>query len=171
MEGLFSPPGLLLSNSSKPWLSPHRNETLSLLSEKFTLPSPKTSENSGLFGRNHESSDRLASSRHQFIPSGAKAVLGLSLPHFLLTSCLPSLHQTLAKYIKKTRRTNFHRYLLQKGPRRPLQHPQIKYRKPLFTSQNTQQLLLQYLTLLRVRIINISLFYLGKYGIKHPFVL
>lgn len=160
-EGLLSP-AELLSNSSK--LSSLLTENTSLVLWEIH------SENSGLLRRNHQSSDSLASSKSMFhlIPSDSKAVLGLSLLHFLPTSCLPSLHQTIAKYIKNvpSRGRNLHRYLLQKEPRRLLQHPQIKSKKPLFTSQNTQ-FLLHYLTLLRVHIINISLSYLEKHGIKH----
>lgn len=86
-------------------------------------------------------------------------------------SCPPAVcpHCTkeLPSILKTIRGSNFQRYLLQKGPWRLLQHPQIKSRKPLFNHRTHSNSC--FIILLRVHTINVSLPHLEKCGIKHLF--
>lgn len=140
MEGLLSPPQLLLSNSSNPssLLTEMKHFPCSVRNSHFPAQRPlKTQDSSGETMR-VQTDWPVQDNVFHFIPSDAKAVLGLSLPHFLPTSCLPSLHQTVAKYIKNNQWKEFSQISAAKRAMKAIAAPSNQIQKSsLHTTEHT----------------------------------
>lgn len=140
VEGLLSPPQLLLSNSSNPGslLTEMKHFPCSVRNSHFPAQRPlKTQDSSGETMRVQTDwpVQDMCSTSSPLMPRQCWASPS---PHFLPTSCLPSLHQTVAKYIKNNQWKEFSQLPAAKRAMKAIAAPSNQIQKrSLHTTEHT----------------------------------